>query len=109
VARHRAASRLCRITSALEDDFFVGTSGRIAATTTANRAVVTQPAVFNHIAVCLGSAWELPVVVHAVRLLARHRRSEVQVIHVAINPLTACRIGKRCEPTSEWRANRARL
>jgi nucleotide-binding universal stress UspA family protein len=48
-----------------------------------------QPAAFKRIAVSLGSAWELPVVAGAVRVLARRRRSQVLVVHVWMNPLTA--------------------
>ena len=89
MAQDRDGSRLCRLNSALDHDVLVGTHGSISATTTAADVAVTQPAAFNRIAVCVGSAWELPVVERAARLLARRRRSQVLVIHVAINPLTA--------------------
>jgi nucleotide-binding universal stress UspA family protein len=89
MARDRNGSRLCRLNSALDHDVLVAKQGSISATTTATGVAVTQPAAFNRIAVSVGSAWELPVVERAARLLARRRRSQVLVIHVAINPLAA--------------------
>ena len=89
MAQDRGGSRLCRLNSGLVHDVLMGKHGTISAPTTAAGVAVTEPAAFNRIVVCLGSAWELPALEGAVRLLARRSQSQVLVIRVAINSLTA--------------------
>src|SRR5487761_210963 len=67
----------------------MGKPGTVSAAKSVHVVSPGQPAAFSRIAVCVSSASELPFIEGAARLLARRRRSEVLVIHVAINPLTA--------------------
>ncbi len=71
------------------DDALMGIHGRVSATTNNVRVDGSQRAAFNRIAACLGSAWELPVIAAAARVLAGRRRSQVLIIHVCLTPLTA--------------------
>lgn len=88
-AQDRHGSRLCRLDAALDDDGLMGKPGTISAVTSSHVVATRQPAAFTRIAACVSSASELPFVEGAAGLLARRRRSQVLVIHVAINPLTA--------------------
>jgi nucleotide-binding universal stress UspA family protein len=63
--------------------------GGATARSVANRVARSQPAAFKRIAASVGSAWELPIIAGAIRVLARRRRSQVLVVHVCMNPLTA--------------------
>jgi nucleotide-binding universal stress UspA family protein len=67
----------------------MGKPGTTSAVTSSHVVTPRQPAAFTRIAACISSASELPLVEDAARLLARRRRNQVLVIHVAINPLTA--------------------